>query len=117
MAFEDLISPEQVLAAKGYGEVPPRPCGAPTVGLTTARHVVFLSGLTRAKWLKDPVEQVSASGWTRWYPMEPADYNEVIAREEAERNSRKGRRKTKGPMFDGDVNPPEEPRRNGHPWN
>lgn len=117
MSFEDLITPEMVNAAIGYGTVYPRPPGPATVGLTAARKVVFLKGLTRSKWLKDPIEKVSGSGWTRWYPVNQYDFDEILARDEQERNARKGKRKPKGFTFNGDVDEPEGPPRNRHPWN
>lgn len=118
MAFEDLITPAMVEAARGYGEIPPRPPGSPTYGLTESRKVIPLKGLTRSKWLKDPVAQVSSSGWPRWYPTNQADFDEVLAREEAEQNTRrKTRRKTRGLLPDGDVHDDDEPPRNRHPWN
>lgn len=117
MSFEDLMTPEQVEAARGYGAVHPRPAGVPAYGLTAARKVIPLKGLTRSQWLKDPVEQVTSSGWPRWYPVNATDFNEVLAREEIERNARrKTRRKPKGFLPDGDVHD-EEPPRNRHPWN
>ena len=118
MSFEDLITPEQVAAARGYGEVPPRPPGPPAYGLTEARKVVPLKGLTRSQWLKDPVEQVTASGWPRWFPVTKADFDEARANEDVERNARrKTRRKTRGLLPDGDVNEGDQPHRNIHPWN
>ena len=118
MPWEDLIAPEQVEAARGYGTVPPRPPGPPTYGLTVSRKVVPLAGLTRSKWLKDPIEQVTSSGWSRWYPTNQADFNEVVARAEVERNAtKKTRRKPRGFLPEDDVADDDEPPRNRHLWN
>ena len=118
MAFEDLITPEQVRAAMKEGDVPPRPPGPATYGLTAARKVIPLTGLTRGQWLKDPVVKVTASGWSRWYPSDAADFNEVVAREEVERNrTRKTRRRPRGLLPEGDVPAADGPPRNRHPWN
>lgn len=76
MAFEDLkLTPEAVEAVRGFDDLPPRPPGHATIGLTDKRKVVVLADLKLADMKKTRIVKVTAPGWLHWYPVRCDDYN------------------------------------------
>ena len=114
MSFEDLITPEQVDAARGIEEEHVRPPGDPTVGLTANRKVVFLSSFTKSTWGAACIIKVTREGWDYWYPVQDGDIDVALQQRALMlKEARKAKKKKPTPLFDGDVKNNE----GDHSWN